>query len=52
MQYMTAAEWKKFRQWMVGQTVTGTPDGKFLTYPWDAERGIALIRAGTPTYFD
>ena len=50
--FMSEAEWHKFHLWMVGQTVAAGADGKARTYPWDAKRGLELIRFGRPTYFD
>lgn len=50
--YMTAEEWIKFSKWMGGQTQGVSLYGESLTYCEDAERGIALIRYGIPTYFD
>lgn len=50
--FMTANEWEQFQKWMIGQTGGVGPNGELLTYPLDAERGIRLIRFGTPTWWD
>ena len=50
--FMSADEWTAFGRWMTGQTVGVGEDGKPRTFPWDAKRGLELIRFGRPTYFD
>ena len=51
-QHLSGVEYQQFQKWMIGQTVGVGADGKRRIYPWDAERGLRLIRSRTPTYWD
>ena len=50
--FMSKGERTKFFAWMNGQTGGVSEDGDMLFYTWDVKRFLAMVREGTPTYFD
>lgn len=50
-QYMSTIEYKKFNDWMNGQTCV-LVDGKVVCYVDDVVRFLNLVRYGEATYWD
>ena len=50
-EFLTPEEYKKFNQWICGQTCTML-DGRIAIYAHDVQRFVNMVRKGTPTYFD
>lgn len=49
--FMTKEEFKKFGDWMCGQTVM-VVKGKHICYSLDVKRFLKMVRLNIPTYFD
>lgn len=50
--FMTVREYERFRKWMRGQTMTENSDGELISYSWDVDRFLLMVREGVPTYWD
>jgi hypothetical protein len=50
--FMSKHEYKKFGDWIVGQTCGVDEKGIVRFYPWDVHRFLELIRLERLTYFD
>lgn len=50
--FMSKKEYRKFCEWITGQTCPMDEKGVLRFYPWDVHRFLELIRLERPTYFD